>query len=77
MGKRASVISKLQTQPGMVADELRRPADQFIDFALGGTKLDVVRHRIRLTADRKVDPLKSEEDNIRLLCEQADAGRLK
>jgi uncharacterized LabA/DUF88 family protein len=32
-GKRVSVVSTLQTQPGMVADELRRQADQFIDLA--------------------------------------------
>lgn len=32
-GKRVSVISTLQTQPPMVADELRRQADQFLDLA--------------------------------------------
>lgn len=32
-GKRVSVISTLQTQPPMIADELRRQADQFIDIA--------------------------------------------
>lgn len=32
-GKRVSVVSTLQTQPSMVADELRRQADQFIDLA--------------------------------------------
>ena len=32
-GRRISVISTLQTQPPMVADELRRQADQFIDLA--------------------------------------------
>lgn len=32
-GKRVSVISTLQTQPAMVADELRRQADQFVDIA--------------------------------------------
>jgi uncharacterized LabA/DUF88 family protein len=32
-GRRVSVISTLQTQPAMVADELRRQADQFIDLA--------------------------------------------
>ena len=31
--KRVSVIYTLQTQPPMVADELRRQADQFIDLA--------------------------------------------
>jgi len=32
-GKRVSVVSTLQTQPPMVADELRRQADQFVDIA--------------------------------------------
>jgi uncharacterized LabA/DUF88 family protein len=32
-GKRVSVISTLHTQPPMVADELRRQADQFIDLS--------------------------------------------
>jgi uncharacterized LabA/DUF88 family protein len=32
-GKRVSVVSTLATQPPMVADELRRQADQFIDLA--------------------------------------------
>lgn len=32
MGKRVSVFSTLQTHPAMVADELRRQADQFIDI---------------------------------------------
>ena len=31
-GKRVSVVSTLHTQPPMVADELRRQADQFIDL---------------------------------------------
>ena len=32
-GKRVTVVSTLKTQPPMVADELRRQADQFIDLA--------------------------------------------
>ena len=32
-GKRVSVVSTLQTQPPMVADELRRQSDQFIDLS--------------------------------------------
>ena len=32
-GKRVSVVSTIRTQPPMVADELRRQADQFIDLA--------------------------------------------
>jgi uncharacterized LabA/DUF88 family protein len=33
-GKRVSVVSTLATMPPMVADELRRQADQFIDLSL-------------------------------------------
>ncbi len=32
-GRRVSVVSTLHTQPPMVADELRRQADQFVDLA--------------------------------------------
>ena len=32
-GRRVSIVSTLHTQPPMVADELRRQADQFIDLA--------------------------------------------
>ncbi len=32
-GKRVSIVSTLATQPPMIADELRRQADQFIDLA--------------------------------------------
>ncbi len=32
-GVRVSVISTIQTQPGMIADDLRRQADEFIDLA--------------------------------------------
>lgn len=32
-GKRVSVVSTLESQPPMVADELRRQADQFVDLA--------------------------------------------
>ena len=33
-GRRVSVISTLKTQPPMVSDELRRQADQFIDWRI-------------------------------------------
>lgn len=32
-GKRVSVVSTLKTQPPMIADDLRRAADKFVDFA--------------------------------------------
>ncbi len=40
-GKRVSVVSTLHTQPPMVADELRRQADQFLD--LEELKPDIAR----------------------------------
>lgn len=33
MGRRVSVVSSLVTQPAMIADDLRRQADQFIELA--------------------------------------------
>ncbi|GJL98459.1 MAG: NYN domain-containing protein [Rhodomicrobiaceae bacterium] len=33
-GKRVSVVSTLETQPPMIADELRRQSDQFIELSL-------------------------------------------
>ena len=42
MGKRVSVVSSLLTQPAMVADELRRQADQFIE--LGDLKPTIARN---------------------------------
>lgn len=37
-GKRVSIVSTLQLRPPMIADELRRRADQFIDIA------DMIQH---------------------------------
>ncbi|MBH0239976.1 LabA-like NYN domain-containing protein [Methylobrevis albus] len=38
-GRKVSVVSTLQTQPAMVADELRRQADHFIDLATLSTRI--------------------------------------
>ncbi len=38
-GVRVSVVSTIQTQPPMVADELRRQADEFIDLATMQSKI--------------------------------------
>ena len=43
-GVRVSVLSTIRTQPGMVADELRRQADQFIDLADLAT--DITRRQV-------------------------------
>jgi uncharacterized LabA/DUF88 family protein len=63
-GKRVSVISTLQTQPAMVADELRRQADQFIDLAdledvicrdAGGSNAGRVRPPADVVTERPVE----------------------
>ena len=38
-GKKVSVISTLQTQPPMIADDLRRQADHFVDLATLQSKI--------------------------------------
>lgn len=44
LGVRASVVSTIRTQPGMIADELRRQADQFID--LSDLAPDIIRRQV-------------------------------
>ena len=48
MGKRVTVVSTLQIQPPMIADELRRQADQFVDLA------DLGQQIARDLSDRQV-----------------------
>jgi uncharacterized LabA/DUF88 family protein len=48
-GKRVSIVSTLQLRPPMIADELRRKADQFIDLA------DIIEH---VAKDRPVTVVK-------------------
>ena len=52
-GRKVSVVSTLQTQPAMVADELRRQADHFIDLAnlSGRISRDPTERPVR-TSDR-------------------------
>ncbi|WP_430910876.1 NYN domain-containing protein [Methylobacterium sp. sgz302541] len=38
-GVRVSVVSTIQTQPAMIADDLRRQADEFIDLVHLGSKI--------------------------------------
>jgi len=53
-GKRVSIVSTLETKPAMVADELRRQADRFIDLA--DLEPFVSRNR-EDTTTREDDPL--------------------
>lgn len=50
-GRRVSVVSTLQTQPPMVADELRRQADQFVDLA--DLEADIAREGARPASPRE------------------------
>ena len=59
-GKRVSVVSTLTTQPPMVADELRRQADQFID--LSDLQKEICREN--------VTPRESGESSFGRICEQ-------
>ena len=66
-GKRVSVVSTLQTQPPMVADELRRQSDQFIDLADleqlicrdPSTRPPRTERAERFAATRRVEPASS------------------
>lgn len=67
-GKRVSVVSTLRTQPAMVADELRRQADQFIDITdleddicrAGGAQNNQTRSNKNYDAD--IEPVYVDED---------------
>ena len=68
-GKRVSVVSTLQTQPPMVADELRRQADQFVDLA--DLEQQICRdptiraqREQRYAASRAAEPAREETDDF-------------
>ena len=68
-GKRVTVVSSLATNPPMVADELRRQADQFID-------LTTLQHEIgRDPADRTQREQRHRQDD-EALDDAYDAGDL-
>jgi len=58
-GKRVSVVSTLRTQPPMVADELRRQADQFID--LMSLEPDICRENSQRPPYRDRGPSRSQQ----------------
>ncbi|MDK1389410.1 NYN domain-containing protein [Sinorhizobium sp. 8-89] len=61
-GRKVSVVSTMATQPPMVADELRRQADHFIDLVTLRTEIDRradarnAAPATEITEDVKVDP---------------------
>ena len=55
-GKRVSVVSTMRSQPPMIADELRRQADQFIDLE---TMRDIVG---RSHTERPAPVLRNDDD---------------
>lgn len=64
-GVRVSVVSSLRTAPPMVADELRRQADQFVELA------DIGVHFTRRTRD---EPQRRPEPELRAPEQEMDAG---
>ncbi|MBA4208344.1 MAG: NYN domain-containing protein [Parvibaculum sp.] len=55
-GKRVTVVSTMRSQPPMIADELRRQADQYVD-------LESMRDTIgRSHTDRPAPPLRNDDD---------------
>jgi uncharacterized LabA/DUF88 family protein len=67
-GRRVSVVSTLQSQPPMVADELRRQADQFIDLA------DLESQICRDQASRPVRERGLRDARYRAVAETSPAG---
>jgi len=65
-GKRVSVVSTLTTNPPMVADELRRQADQFIDLAylqdeIGRDPANRAQRERRRSEPEPLDEFESED----------------
>lgn len=55
-GKRVTVVSTMRSQPPMIADELRRQADQYVE-------LESLRDMVgRSHADRPAAPLRNDDD---------------
>ncbi len=53
-GRKVSVVSTLQTQPPMIADDLRRQADHFVDLGTLASKIG------RDPAERPARPVPAE-----------------
>jgi len=70
MGKRVSVVSTLRTQPPMVADELRRQADQFIDLA---DLEDEVARKVQACANYEDEEVTALSKSPKDLTERASA----
>ena len=64
-GRKVSVVSTLQTQPPMIADDLRRQADHFIDLATLSKKVgrDPGERPVRPAADRPRRVEAEDEDD--------------
>ena len=56
-GKKVSVVSTLQTQPSMIADDLRRQADHFIELAdlQDAIGRDPAERAVRMSASERVE----------------------
>ncbi len=63
-GKRVSVVSTLETQPPMVADALRRQADQFIDLSEFESQLCRDTSRPTRSPDNQHRRVETEVDDV-------------
>ena len=61
-GRKVSVVSTLQTQPAMVADELRRQADHFIDLATLASRIGRDPSERAARAAERASQVQSEEE---------------
>ncbi len=62
-GKKVSVVSTLQTQPPMIADDLRRQADRFVDLASLQSKIGRdPSERMARMAEREAQRRAAERD---------------
>lgn len=65
-GVRVSVVSTIATQPPMVADELRRQADEFVDLTqlIGRIGREVIERAPRPVDPRRVASAQSQTENL-------------
>jgi uncharacterized LabA/DUF88 family protein len=67
MGKRVTVISTIETQPAMVADELRRQADTFTD-------IDTLQSQIARVGRPPRPPMQDRDDRFQRAAEDERPG---
>ena len=70
-GVRVTIVSTVASEPPILADELRRQADQFIDLATLEAKLGRVSSTARATAEHPIIPVERRGSTDRLAAHSA------